>query len=299
MRSSSDKNHSGTSEDDNRSSSKSIDFETKLSASISTEINSESSSRAVDALTDLIRPISESFGWLGDKIQLSRQKTLTEIMRRTKERLDNSDKHIEAVSHKFLLPLLEKASLEDIDEDKLIDMWSNLIATTLTDKVELIGQYAQIMSHITSNQAKIIEEIVNLNGLEGGTVDHYIDNYFYYNINGMPGSVERVEEHSANIDDFAAKLAEEFNKTGICIDTLEIFDAENPDIAISTGAVFGIYSDDLYLDFENLCRLGLIQKVECFSRLVGRFSVDVHYYIITPIGADFLSCCGVGGIQRR
>jgi hypothetical protein len=68
-----------------------------VSVDIKTEVPSTSSGRTLDAITDLLRPISESFGYIGDKIQLRRQTTLLEIARRAKERRDT----IESQSDQF------------------------------------------------------------------------------------------------------------------------------------------------------------------------------------------------------
>ncbi len=64
------------------------DFGASVSVDIKTEVPSTSSGRTLDAITDLLRPISESFGYIGDKIQLRRQMTLLEIARRAKERIE-------------------------------------------------------------------------------------------------------------------------------------------------------------------------------------------------------------------
>lgn len=94
-----------------------MDIESALGISakieVKTEIPTASSGRLVDALTDIIRPVSESLGLLGDKIQLSRQKTLTQIVYLARERIELLNKPTNEVPNKFFLPLLEKASLED------------------------------------------------------------------------------------------------------------------------------------------------------------------------------------------
>ena len=115
------------------------DLAASVNVDIKTEVPSTSSGRTLDAITDLLRPISESFGYVGDKIQLRRQTTLLEIARRTKERIETIERPAHAIPQKFFLPLLEKASLEDVNDDTLVDMWANLIATASTENVQMLG----------------------------------------------------------------------------------------------------------------------------------------------------------------
>jgi hypothetical protein len=48
--------------------------------------------------------------------------------------------------------LLEKASLEDVNDDTLVDMWANLIATASTENVQMLGQYINILANIVPKQ---------------------------------------------------------------------------------------------------------------------------------------------------
>jgi hypothetical protein len=144
-------------------SSVNVDVSAKIEAK--TEIPSTASGRALEAIVDLISPITEGAGFIGDKISLARQKTLIEIAKETKRRLQMLNKKTNPIPTKFLIPIVEKASLEDVEDQKLIRMWANLIATAATDDVELLGQYATILSEITSKQVRIFEEIMDADGM--------------------------------------------------------------------------------------------------------------------------------------
>lgn len=266
---------------------------------IRTEIPSESSGRTLDAITDLIRPISEPFGWFGDKIALSRQKTLLEIAKKTQERLNLTDKEVRPIPRKFLLPLIEKASLEDISDTKLIDMWANLIATAATDDVEMLGQYVTILSETTSSQARLMEAILRLNNEKNQHAGIFIDNYYYLNETGVPGSLQKHADID-NIDDFADALADELDIAGVAVDAINIYykgEDQWPDIPITSPD--SIYSDSKFYDFENLCRAGLLKKIEVKLFEVGIFDIDAHYYIVTPVGVDLYACCNPSKLTRE
>jgi hypothetical protein len=266
---------------------------------IKTEIPKESSGRALDALTDLIRPLSESFGLIGDKIALHRQKVLHEIAKRTRKRLETLNKDVKPIPPKFLVPLLEKASLEDVNDEKLMDMWSNLLVTSATENVELLGQYSTILAEITSDQVRLMERILRLNEGEIQDAGIFIDNFYYLNQSGLPGSIDRFS-HLDSIEAFADSLANEFDINGVALDCVNIFfQDESRGAGMSFTSPDGVYSDDQFYDFENLTRLGLLAKCEVKRHKVGLFDVDAHYYVVTPVGIDLYACCNPSRLARE
>ena len=81
-----------------------------------------SAGRLVDAVTDLIRPFSERRGLRGDLLRLEREKVLYEIAKRARARIELEGRPVRKLPSKLLLPLLEKASLEDPEDLVLIEM---------------------------------------------------------------------------------------------------------------------------------------------------------------------------------
>lgn len=273
--------------------------EISLKMEVKTEVPSASSGRTLDAVTDLLRPISEAFGMLGDQIQLRRQKTLDEIARRTRNRLVAAGKPIQPIPAKFFLPLLEKASLEDVNDDALIDMWANLIATASTEHVQMLGQYINILSNIVPKQVLILEEMFNLGDeekpIEAG---HLIDNYYYLNQTGLPGTLDQYAD-IRNAEEFCDRVVDALGIKGVAIDTINIFFVdEKLGAGLSVASPDSIYSDADFLDFENLVRLGLIDRTEVKRHRVGVFDIDVHYYITTPVGVDLYACCNPNRLIR-
>lgn len=269
------------------------------SVQIKTEIPKESSGRALDALTDLIRPVTESFGLVGDKIALHRQKVLHEIAKRTKKRLEMLNKDAKPIPPKFLVPLLEKASLEDVNDEKMIDMWSNLLATSATENVELLGQYTTILAEITSSQVRLMERILRLNEGETQKAGIFIDNFYYLNQSGLPASIAKFS-HLDSIESFADSLAGEFDINGVALDCINIFfQDESRGAGMSVTSPDGVYSDAQFYDFENLTRLGLLAKCEVKQYKVGLFDVDAHYYAVTPVGIDLYACCNPSKLARE
>jgi Abortive infection alpha len=271
------------------------EFGVSAKVEIKTEVPSATTGRMVDAITDFLSPISQSLGYLGDKIQLQRQKTLFEICQRAKERIAISQKSIRPIPQKFFLPLLEKASLEEVNDETLVDMWSNLIATASTEEVEMLGQYINILSNIVPKQVNILAKMLDNIDCKAG---HLVDNYYYLNQTGLPAT---LSEHSRIVDaeQFADAIVASLNIKGVAIDTINIFYTDHTlGQGFSLGSPDGIYSDEQFLHFENLVRLGLIDRTEIKSHKIGIFDIDVHYYVVNPVGIDLFACCNPTKLNR-
>src|SRR6516165_972144 len=100
-----------------------------LEAKVSTEIPAQSTGRLVDAITDWFRPFTERRGFKADLIRLQREDVLIEIAKKAHRRLEIENAVPSPVPNKFLIPFLEKASLENQD-GFLIDRWADLLASS-------------------------------------------------------------------------------------------------------------------------------------------------------------------------
>jgi hypothetical protein len=61
----------------------------------------------------------------------------------------------------------------------------------------------------------------------------------------------------------------------------------------------GQYLDRDSLDYENRLRLGLIDRIEIKGKPLGRFDIDVHYYVVNPVGIDLYACCNPNKLIRE
>ncbi len=129
-------------------------------AEIKTEIPGESSGRLLDALTDIFRPFSESRGLKADQIRLQREEVLIEIARRARERLNIEGLQPKQVSTKFLIPFMEKASIEENDSE-LIDTWAKLLTTASQDYESSLVRYVSVLAELSSREVKFLHRIIN------------------------------------------------------------------------------------------------------------------------------------------
>jgi hypothetical protein len=128
-------------------------------AEIKAEIPTSSAGRFLDALTDMIRPFSERRGLRADQIRLQREDVLIEIARKARAQLAIENVAPQPLPNKFLVPFLEAASLEDLRDDNLTDMWANLLANTSRNPQSKNPVFINILKELTSEEALLFEYI--------------------------------------------------------------------------------------------------------------------------------------------
>lgn len=131
----------------------------KVGWEVKGEIPSSSLGRLVDSFTDMIRPFSESRGLKADLLRLQREDVLYDITRRAVERLQLEGREVKPIPVKTLVPLLEKASLEDPESD-MIDWWVGLLAETSQDQGLQHPVYSDLLSKITSAEASYLQKML-------------------------------------------------------------------------------------------------------------------------------------------
>jgi hypothetical protein len=136
-----------------------------LEVKVSTEIPPQSTCRLVDALTDLIRPISEQRGLRADQIRLQRLEVAIKIAKMVRHLAEIENQSIYPLPNKFLVPFLEKASLEELDS-VMIDRWADLLLSSAADPATAHPRYIQILSELTPLEAQLLRRIaLNKSGL--------------------------------------------------------------------------------------------------------------------------------------
>jgi len=63
-----------------------------------------------------------------------------------------------SVPNKILVPLLEKASLEDISDDFMLEKWANLLASSSAGQ-EVQPRFVSILSEMTGGQAQLLDAL--------------------------------------------------------------------------------------------------------------------------------------------
>ncbi len=127
---------------------------------IKTNIPSRAVGRLLDALTDAIRPFTEERGLRADQMRLQREDVLLEIAKKARARLAIEEAEPGPIANKFLVPFLERASLE-AEASSLTDWWAALLVTASKNSSAQKPIYVDILSKIGGEDAQFLERLWN------------------------------------------------------------------------------------------------------------------------------------------
>ena len=118
------------------------------------------------AWLDLISPLTEWIGLKGDEIRyrreqlrIQREDVLHTIIRKAKEQLQSVDK-VTPLPNKFLMPFLEKASLEDQNGEPTT-LWSQLLVSAASKYDPVHLRIIEILSQMGPNEARYLKQLLH------------------------------------------------------------------------------------------------------------------------------------------
>lgn len=269
-----------------------------LETKISTEIPSQSSGRLVDAITDWFRPFTERRGLRADLIRLQREDVLFEIAQKARRRLEIDQVAPSPLPTKFLIPFLEKASLEDGD-NFLIDRWADLLVSSSTQPESAHPRFVQILSEIGAAEAKLLRNIAL------HKADNVRDLHLDSNLSYFPDNFRRVFSGIRLATDTPALRCKELSCKIMCliagpgtsVTDLSVL-APQVNSAYLAGcdmpsdrhpANFGQANNKLYVDL--LCSLHLLSQYNVEVARPEFARIHVSYVVLTPLGVEFLQKC--------
>jgi hypothetical protein len=125
---------------------------------VKAEVPTTSVGRLVDALTDLIRPFTESRGLKADLLRVQREEVAIEIAKKAHPRIQIEHGVVQPVKPKLLVPLFEKGSCEDPHDTVMIDRWANLLASASL-KLSVQPRFVSILEELSGSQAECLEHV--------------------------------------------------------------------------------------------------------------------------------------------
>jgi hypothetical protein len=133
---------------------------------ITTEVIPPDVTRAkTSAWLDLISPMTEWAGLKGDQIRqkrellrIQREDVLEKIGLRARSLIGQPSEPVQTIPTKFVVPFLEKASLEDLDSE-LIDTWANLLAAAAANFDPHMVRFCSILSEIGTAEVQFLHRL--------------------------------------------------------------------------------------------------------------------------------------------
>jgi len=119
-----------------------------------------------EAFLDAISPVTQSLGLVGDLISdvrarlgAQRIEVLSIIGDKARALIENQKEKPGAIPMKALLPILDRASLEEPSDDTLTTAWGALIASASLDYDPEVMTFSRILSELSPRECMVLERI--------------------------------------------------------------------------------------------------------------------------------------------
>jgi hypothetical protein len=178
----------------------SIDVGLKAQLQVEAKIPKKSVGRLVDSLTDIIRPFTESQGLKADQVRLQREDVCIEIARKARMRAEIEHIELKPVPTKMLIPFLEKASLEDLDNE-MRERWVELLLSASQGYYPRHLTYIDILSRLSSNEVILIEKVCL-------SYDRFPETNYPYG---------HIEHNRQKLSKYDAKIFNGYGQRSVCI----------------------------------------------------------------------------------
>lgn len=254
------------------------------------------------AWLDLVSPLTEWAGLKGDELKLrraqlrlQREDVLAEIVKRARVGLKHSNIKLKPIQNKFLVPFLEKASLED-EKSSLMDMWAGLLVSAAEGGSSQHVHFVSIISQLSQRQGDLFAKIVctkseqvlglamdNIRTLEFHAIRETIAAALDPALNSIP----------AEFDPLSSAIVDEMNCIGVEVVYGDLGIGSRENYIELNFENSDIYSDEAEIDFSILEAAGLVRRVEVKFTLREVYSISLVYYHLTSMGFHFAKACGL------
>jgi Abortive infection alpha len=231
------------------------------------------------ALGELLGPAAGELGQLlADQVRFARWRAALAIVERAKKVSEEKELPRKAVPIRFLVPFLEKASLQDVDSD-LAEMWSALLAKAQGQYEERYIGYIDILNKLSSSEAHILNTMWASAGRD------------IFSAWSMGAPMEHLVGHQL---DHSPILGSSFS-----------FDREVSanDFATDGSIVYFFHEDDVpnmnelnFRDMHDFIDLSHLQSQGLIAVLWASVRTPMHRHFVaiarlSPLGYDFVDAC--------
>jgi hypothetical protein len=267
----------------------------------------------------------EVSGLVADQIRFLRWKNAVKIVKKAARIAKENDVDPKQVPLKFIVPFIEGASLEDdVKDEKLSDMWANLLASAVTKYESRYTLYVDLLKKLSSDDAKCLSKLRSIISKESIYSDDGFDPDLW-NVGDREAAIsytsEIFEKKKRHIlKDFTSKglylagggyehsILSVLRDTGTRADIIPIY----YDISFfydrkdTNGASGPISRKDIEID--GLLNLASFQLLEKFSSGVTitddvdprrSARISVAWVCLNSLGFDFIKACHRSGLSRK
>jgi hypothetical protein len=202
---------------------------------VTTEVIPPDVTRArAGAWLDLISPLTEWAALKGDEIRhkrdqlrIQREDVLSKIVGDAANKIGHSAQ-ASPIPNKFLVPFLEKASLEDQNSD-VTKLWSQLLVSAATEFNPVHMRVIEILSQIGPNEAAYLRKLVR-GSRSGLAVHHIVDVPFFFSSPFLERRArDCFDHHKGGPAELLSKLIDETEHPGGLLNFVYVLGFDNED----------------------------------------------------------------------
>lgn len=257
-------------------------------------LSPESGRAIVDALLDVFSPISETFAWGGDVVRVYRTRTALKCFGRTKQIAAAAGLKLKAPPVKFLCQFIENCSLEDENDDALIDWWARLLVDAGSKYESKHVFYANVLRQVSAIELELLETIVR-NGRGTYVLSHASQAEFVSDFNAAAADLKFPDKMTQkNVRAAVKLLREEIEIPGVLLLDIFIDDKDSRQ------------HQEFHPDYaeEDLVNWQVLQALQLVRISFQKFVSGTTYYrvrsaTLTELGAAFYFSCHEQTYKRK
>lgn len=191
-----------------------------------------------------------------------------------------------SVPTKILVPLLEKASLEEPSDSTMIDLWSNLLVSAGLE-TSVPPRYVHIVGELNSRQANLFMEIVTKGqDLEERDLANPV---FLLRQRDIEYRLDRLlKRKRLTANDVYVEFMDDLEGPCVALTDLWVNTTRGRCWLVPTNKnKFGDFGAQI--DIQILSSLGLFDEIRVHRRheLQGLADITIFYFLLTEMGLDF------------
>jgi hypothetical protein len=258
----------------------------------------------VDSFTDIIRPFSEARGLRADVLRLQGEEVAIKIARLARQRLKEENVALRPVPTKILVPLLEKGSCENIDDDEMLNRWANLLAAASIN-LSVQPRFVGILGELAGSQAVWLEKIAFNHWKE---VEYPYTDFAdaptrysaYWGLNDFKKLTKVVFRGDRSCESATAVLVDRLTGPGCWPELVSVIDKDKGEDCTWDCVQEG--RGVSYPDMHVLESLNLISRVFIDIPLQAprkfRVEATLIYWHLTALGVDFCQVCARPQVEQ-
>lgn len=247
----------------------------------------------VDAVLDVFSGPTELLGWLGDSIRVHRTRSALKCFRRMKALANEAGVTLTSPPAKFLVQHIEGCSLEDEDDETLVEWWARLLLDASTNYVDQHAHFANILKNLSALELELLECLVR-NGRWDYRIAFVEEAEFVADFEFLEDDLKLTPNSiDAEIDVAIDSIVNSFERAGSLVLSVFVDDEESNQ-----------WSFD-HPDFEEreLSAWQILQSLQLVRLSYLKWkSGDVHYRVravtLTELGAHFYFSCHEEALRK-